>query len=116
VLEQALDELIFLKSPDTVADLEKFLFSDSPGRSGNARRAVQAVAGIISDKSAAVLARVVTDRAQQLPARKSALEVLLRNSTPAARTALVSFAATFPDDALTADIRRGMTGMPAPAV
>ena len=116
VLEQALDELIFLKSPDTIADLEKFLFSDSPGRSGNARRAVQAVAGVISENSAAVLARVVTDRSQQLPARKSALEGLLRNSTPAARTALVSFAATFPDDALTAEIRRGMTGLPAPAL
>ena len=116
VLEQALDELIFLKSADTIPDLEKFLFSDNPGRSANARRAVQAAAGIVSDRAAVLLARVVTDRSQQLQARKSALEGLLHNSTPASRAALVSFAASFPDDPLTADIRRGMTGHAMPVV
>ncbi len=116
VLEQVLDELIFLKDPETVADLEKFLFSDSPGRNPNATRAVQAVAGIASERAAAVLARVVTDRSLQLPPRKIALDALLRNSTPASRTALVDFTSSFPDDALTSEIRRGIGGLSARAV
>ena len=113
VLEQALDELMFLKTPETVGDLEKFLFSDSPGRNAHITRGVQAVAEIVSEKAAEVLARVVTDRSLQLPPRKVALDALLRNSTPAARTALVNFTASFPDDALTAEIRRGIGGLSA---
>jgi hypothetical protein len=115
VLEQALNELMFLKAPETVGDLEKFLFSDSPGRNAHITRGVQAVAEIVSDKAAEVLTRVVTERSLQLPPRKIALEALLRNGTPAARTALVNFMASFPDDALTAEIRRGIGGPSASA-
>jgi HEAT repeat protein len=115
VLEQALNELMFLKTPETVPDLEKFLFSDSPGRNAHLMRGVQAVAEIVSENAAEVLARVVKDRDLQLPARRIALDALLRNGTPAARIALVNFAASFPDDALTAQIRRGIGGPSAPA-
>jgi hypothetical protein len=115
VLEQALNELMFLKIPETVGDLEKFLFSDSPGRNTHITRGVQALAEIVSEKAAEVLARLVTDRSLQLPPRKIALDALLRNSTPAARTALVHFTASFPDDALTAEIRRGIGGLSASA-
>jgi hypothetical protein len=115
VLEQALNELMFLKTPETVGDLEKFLFSDSPGRNRHITRGVQAVAEIVSDKAAEVLARLVTDRSLQLPPRKIALDALLRNSTPTARTALVNFTASFPDDALSAEIRRGIDGLSASA-
>ena len=108
VLEQALDELVFLKDPETVGDLEKFLYSDSPGRNANLMRAVQALAGIVSEHSTAVLALVVNDRSMPLPLRKIALEALLRNGTPAARAALVSFTVAFPDDPLTGDIRSGI--------
>ena len=106
---------MFLKTPETVGDLEKFLFSDSPGRHTHITRGVQAVAEIVTDKAAEVLARVVTDRSLQLPPRKIALDALLRSSTPAARTALVNFTASFPDDALTAEIRRGIGGLSASA-
>lgn len=115
VLEQALNELMFLKSPDTVSDLEKFLFSDSPGRNAHLTRVVQAVAEIASEKAAAALARVVTDRSLPLPPRKIALDALLRNSTPAARVALVTYTASFPDDPLTAEIQRGIGGPSASA-
>lgn len=115
VLEQALNELMFLKIPETVGDLEKFLFSDSPGRNTHITRGVQALAEIVSEKAAEVLARLVTNRSLQLPPRKIALDALLRNSTPAARTALVHFTASFPDDALTAEIRRGIGGLSASA-
>jgi hypothetical protein len=115
VLEQALNELMFLKAPETAGDLEKFLFSDSPGRNTHITQGVQAVAEIVSDKAAEVLARVVTERSLQLPPRKIALDALLRNGTPAARTALVNFMASFPDDGLTAEIRRGIGGLSASA-
>jgi HEAT repeat protein len=115
VLELALNELMFLKTPETVGDLEKFLFTESPGRNTHITRGVQAVAEIASGKAAAVLARVVTDRSLQLPPRRIALDALLRSSTPAARTELVNFMASFPDDALTAAIRHGIGGSSASA-
>ncbi len=108
VLEQVLDELHFLKNPDTVADLEKFLRTDSPGRNANLTRAVQALAGIASEPAAVVLSRLVTDRGQPAPARKAALDGLLRNSTPAVRNQLAKFAESFPNDPLAEEIRRGI--------
>ncbi len=116
VLEQAIDELIFLKDPETVTDLEKFLYSEGPGRNANLLRAVQALSGIVSEHSTAVLALVVNDRAMPLACRKIALDALLRNGTPAARAALVSFTIAFPDDPLTADIRRGISAHSAASV
>jgi HEAT repeat protein len=109
VLEQALDELIFLKNPETVGDLEKFLASDSPERNANLLRAVQALAEIVSERAAGVLAKVVTDGKLQTAPRKIALDALLRNGTPATRAALVSFTMSHPDDPMTPEIRTGIT-------
>jgi HEAT repeat protein len=108
VLEQALDELIFLKDPETVPDVEKFFLSDSPSRNASLTRTVQVLAGISSEPASAVLARGATDRALPISTRKIALEALLRHSTPAARATLVDFTISFPDDPLTPEIRRGI--------
>jgi hypothetical protein len=114
VLEQALDELMFLKDPESADDLEKFLLSDTPGRNANLIRAVQAVAGIVSERAAGVLTRLVTDPGRPAAARKMALDAVLRNSTPASRAALVNFVTSFPDDPLTSEIQRGLSPVTSP--
>jgi HEAT repeat protein len=77
VQEQALDELLFLKSGASLGELEKFVASptSSPIIS---RRALQVIANTPGDGSAAVIKRLAEQSDVQEQVRKFAAEILER--------------------------------------
>jgi HEAT repeat protein len=84
VLDQALDELTFMRHVKTVAGLEEFVNGASVANLASARKAVQVLAAIDDDEALLALARLA--RAQKLDARlrRAALTSVCKHQSPIA--------------------------------
>lgn len=100
VLDMALDELIFLKDPDSVDGLQQFVLATSGSRTGAVEKAVRALATIGSRQAVEVLGKVLANPGQAPFVRNTALLALGRNSLPGAREILAEFVRSAPEDPL----------------
>lgn len=108
-LEQALDEVMFLKSPGTLPALEQFIFRSARGKPKILEKAVQAVTNIPGDASLDLLARVLGDAAFERVARKLALNAMVRAKSEHSHKLLAAFVAGAPSDPLAAEALRALT-------
>ncbi|HMK31774.1 MAG TPA: HEAT repeat domain-containing protein [Terriglobales bacterium] len=106
VLETALDELMFLKDPAMLADLEKFIFSAGSARTSVLQSAIQVVAAIEGERSSEILVRVLADSNLAGPIRRMAGVALGRRQSEHTRS-LMEQAASGPhaDDLLAEYLR-----------
>jgi hypothetical protein len=102
VLDMALDELVFLKDPESVPGLEQFILAKTGSRTGTLEKAVRALASIGSEQALEVLGKVLSDTGQAFFVRNSALLALAGNPLPSARRILAEFIRLAPDDPLAA--------------
>jgi hypothetical protein len=79
VQEQALDELMFLRSPESLGELEQFAASPTASPIIG-RKALQVIANTPGGESAAVIERLANRREVQEPVRKFAAELLQRRN------------------------------------
>ena len=107
-LEQALDELFFLKNPATLYALQEFIFHDHRAKTKILEKAVHAVTAMPGDAPLEVLSRVLADATLEAPVRKLALHALVRSRSEVSRQLLASFVARFPKDALAAEAQRAL--------
>jgi hypothetical protein len=84
VLDQALDELTFMRHVKTVGSLEEFVNGSSAANLASARKAVQVLAAIDDDEALHALARLA--RAQKLDARlrRASLTAVCKHQSPIA--------------------------------
>ena len=105
-LEQALDELFFLKNPATLYALQEFIFHDNRAKTKILEKAVHAVTALPGDAPLEVLSRVLTDATLETPVRKLALHALVRSKSEQGKKLLAAFVVAFPKDALAAEAQR----------
>jgi len=99
VLEQALEEVMYLKDAASLNDLEEFICRDAAGGKGSAiGKAIQAVAATGSEKGVETLGRVLADRRLPKLTRKLACDALKRTPLEAGRRLLAEFANCAGDD------------------
>jgi len=98
LLEQALDEVMFLKDPGSLFGLKKYMATLKPGVAMN--RAIQTMSAITGDDAARALHSIVSDLQQDVSVRRLALNSLLRRSEPLARELLTRFSRSSPEDPL----------------
>lgn len=91
LLDNALDELTFLKDSGTVNSLENFIFGNS--KPVNIKKAVQVLTGIGSDEALVALARILNKKAD-METRRIALNAISRSSAPLAQELLKEFRRT----------------------
>jgi len=112
-LEQVLDELMFLKNPATLPALDQFIFGDAHAKTKVLEKAVQAVTNIPGDASLELLSRVLSGATFEVPARKLALNALVRAKTEHSQRLLAAFVSGTPGDPLAAEAQRALAP-PAP--
>ena len=109
VLDQVLEELMFLRDPATVPALERYIFVDGKGKTKAAEKAVQALAGQQSEQSAELLGNVLAAAELEMPVRRAALHALRKNKSEAAIRALTSFVEKSPDDPLARESQKALS-------
>lgn len=92
VLDEALDELMFLKHPETIAGLET-LISRSNGNVVAAKKAIQVLTCIEDDEALHALRRTFRDETIDARTRRAALQALCKNPSPIAAELLHDLAA-----------------------
>lgn len=107
-LEQALDELMFLKNPGTLPALDQFIFGEAHAKSKVLEKAVQAAGNIPGEASLELLARVLGGATLETPARKLALQALVRAKSEHSQRLLAAFVRGAPDDPLAAEAQRAL--------
>ena len=83
VLDEALDELTFLRHVKTVAGLEEFIVAGS-GNLASARKAIQVLACIDDDDALHALLRLFRTEALDSRIRRMALDAICKNPSPVA--------------------------------
>ncbi|HXZ80035.1 MAG TPA: HEAT repeat domain-containing protein [Terriglobales bacterium] len=106
VLETALDELMFLKDPATLDDLEKFIFGSSSARMSVLQSAVQVVAAIAGERSSEILVRVLASSNLSASIRRMAGTALSRRQSDHTRALLEQAAHSAHADSLLAEYLR----------
>jgi len=106
-LEHALDELMFLKNAAALPALDQFIFKGSP-KGKVLEKAVYAVTNIPGEAAQEVLARVLADAGLEVPARRLALQALVRAKTQHSQGLLAGFVSASPNDPLAAEAQRAL--------
>lgn len=107
-LERALDELMFLKNPAALPALDQFIFQDGRAKGKVLEKAVYAVTNIPSEAALELLARVLADVSFEVPARRLALQALVRAKSEPSQRLLAAFVSFSPDDPLAAEAQRAL--------
>jgi HEAT repeat protein len=105
-LEQALDELMFLKNPAALPALDQFIFGDAKAKV--LEKAVHAVTNIPGDASLDLLARVLADTGFEGVVRNLALNAMVRSKSDHSQKLLAAFVAASPQDPLAAEAQRAL--------
>jgi DNA-directed RNA polymerase subunit F len=100
VLDIALDEIFYLKDPESVEGLQQFVLAKTGSRAGALEKAVRSLASIGSEQALEVLGKVLTDTGQAPFVRNAALLALGGNSLPSAKRILAEFIRHAPNDSL----------------
>lgn len=100
VVDMALDELFFMKDPESVEGLQQFVLAKTGSRTGALEKAVRALASIGSAQALEVLGKVLSDTGQAPSVRHIALLALGGNSLPSAKRILAEFIRLAPHDPL----------------
>jgi HEAT repeat protein len=106
VLDMALDELVFLKDPESVEGLEQFILAKTGSRAGALEKAVQALASIGSEQALEVLGKVLSDTGEAAFVRNTALLALGGSSLPSAKRILAEFIRLAPNDTLATECKK----------
>jgi HEAT repeat protein len=94
--EEALDELLFLRDPASIPALDQLLFSDTKGTSQIA--CAQAIAGIKGQEAERALLHILGSPTLSAPARRMALNALIRTKSPEVEQAIRHYAEAAPND------------------
>ena len=94
VLDEALDQLMYLKSPGTIEALEKFAASDNC-KIVRAVKAVQVLGAVEDDGALYALSRLFRTEELDLAIRRAALAAISRQPSSAATQLLQEFASTW---------------------
>jgi hypothetical protein len=92
LLEQALDELLFLKDPKTVPALRQFIEAQKPG--AQQTKAFQSLGVIPGDATVHCLADLLADTRLDLVTRRTAMQTMMRMPSPLAHELVARFAVT----------------------
>jgi hypothetical protein len=92
LLEQALDELLFLKDPKTLPALRDFVTTLKPGAQQN--KAFQSMSVIPGDNTIHCLADILGDMKLDLATRRAAMQTMMRMQNPLAPELVARFAET----------------------
>ncbi len=106
LLEGVLEELLFLKDPASLPDLEHFLLSHTDVMSGVLQKAVQAVAAVPVERSLEVLGKVLAEPKLDAAVRRLALRSLAAHPSERSRQLLAEIAANAGDDPLAAECKQ----------
>ena len=106
--EQVLEELLYLRDPGTITALAQFVFVDGRGKLTACQKAVQAIAANPAEQSVELLANVLCETDLEPALRRTALNALRSNHSPAAQQLLADFVTRFPNDPLAADVQRSV--------
>ncbi len=93
VLDEALDELMFLRHVKTISGLEEFVIVGS-GNLASARKGIQVLACIDDDEALHALLRLFRTEALDSRIRRMALDAICKNPSPLAVQLLQELAAT----------------------
>jgi hypothetical protein len=104
LLEQALDEIFFLKNPKALPGLRQFITAQKPGMALN--KALQTLASIPGDDTFRALGYILGDSRLDMSTRRFAMASLLRSSEPFAQRLMQRFVETFPGDPLAQEAQR----------
>jgi hypothetical protein len=107
-LERALDELMFLKNSAALPALDQFIFQDGRAKGKVLEKAVYAVTNIPGEAALELLARVLADVSFEVPARRLALQALVRAKSEPGQRLLAGFVSFSPDDPLAAETQRAL--------
>jgi DNA-directed RNA polymerase subunit F len=105
-LDMALDEVVFLKDPESVAGLQQFILAKTGSRAGALEKAVQALASIGSGQALEVLGKVLSDTGEAPFVRNKALLALAGSSLPSAKRILAEFIRLAPNDPLATQCKK----------
>jgi hypothetical protein len=94
VLDQALDELMFMKQVKTIAGLEEFVSGASAANLASARKAIQVLASIDDDDTLPALARLFRMENLDNRIRRAALSAICKNQSSVAVEVLQELANT----------------------
>ncbi len=108
LIERVLQELAFLKDPDTIAPLENFLFQNSYDSPKIMCLAVEVLGAMQNEKAIRLLGNILSDRELGLPVRRAALNSMSRSKVPVVRTLLSEFMLHAPDDGLAQECRKAL--------
>ena len=104
LLEQALDEIFFLKDPKSVPGLRQFIVAQKPGVQLN--KALQTLAAIPGDDTFRALGHILGDSKLDASTRRFAMTSLLRSTDSFAQLLIQRFVETFPADPLAQEAQR----------
>jgi HEAT repeat protein len=107
-LERALDELMFLKNPAALPALDQFIFKDGRAKAKVLEKAVYAVTNIPGEAALEMLARVLAHVNFEVPARRLALQALVRAKSEPSQRLLAAFVSFSPNDPLAAEAQRAL--------
>jgi hypothetical protein len=106
VLDMVLDELVFLKDPESVEGLQQFILAKTGSWAGALEKAVRSLASIGSEQALEVLGKVLSDTGQAPFVRNTALLALADNSLPSAKRILAEFIRHAPNDPLATQCKK----------
>jgi hypothetical protein len=102
VMEEVLNELLFLRDPVCLPSLERLIFQDAKG-TRLLLTCVQTLASIPGPKAEKLLIRVLSDSAMEMPARRMALSALTRSHSTDIDHAIRNFAKSSTTDPMAAE-------------
>jgi HEAT repeat protein len=105
-LDTVLDELVFLKDPESVEGLQQFILAKTGSRAGALEKAVRALASIGTGQALEVLGKVLSDTAEAPFVRNTALLALAGSSLPSAKRILAEFVRLAPNDPLATQCKK----------
>jgi HEAT repeat protein len=111
-LDMALDELLFIKDPQSIEGLQQFALARTGSRTGALEKAVRALASIGSEPALEVLGKVLSDTGQAPSVRNIALLALGGSSQPSAKRILADFVRNATNDPLATEGKKLLGSSP----
>lgn len=102
VMEEVLNELLFLRDPVCLPSLDRLIFQDAKG-TRLLLTCVQTLASIPGPKAEKLLIRVLSDTAMEMPARRMALSALTRSHSTEIDHAVRNFSKSSATDPMAAE-------------
>jgi HEAT repeats len=109
LLEQALDELLFLKDQKTVPALRDFIVEQKPG--AQQVKAIQSLSVIPGDSTVHALAEILGDTRLDIATRRAAMTTMLKMSNPLAPELVSRFSVTAWRDPLGPEAQKAMAAV-----